>query len=766
MKVKLIICLAIIMSGITTLNAAGNGSYKEIHVAVTGNDANPGTLKSPLLTIQAAANMAQPGDVVTVHGGIYRERIDPPRGGESDQKRITYQAASGEKVIITGSEPVKGWVKVQNNTWKLSLPNSFFGNTNPFDEQIYGSWYRGKGKPNHTGSVFLNSKRIREAFSLDEVLKSGKDQPYWYAQSDGNGGPVLMNFEWIRPAGGKLMTSMQGSAENGDQAVCIAITHRWPFGYLKNGSILHFSGVNFGTGTDSLYFQAATLAKGGTVEMYIGSPNGEYVGACNVTNTGDWEKFKVFNIKMSRKLSGLLDVCFVIKAPESKADGKTTIWAQFPSGINPNKASVEISVRPQVFYPSKTGVNYITVRGFTLENAATNWAPPSAEQPGLIGPRWAKGWIIENNVIRNSRCSGISLGRPTFGHAHHYQKLRYKVYPEPNGGQTEQQLIDYFENASWTKDEAGFHIVRNNDIYDCGQAGIVGCSGGAFSVIEGNNIHDICLGESFEGDEMAGIKLHFAVDAVIKNNHIFNTIRGLWLDWGSQGAQIVGNLFHDNVETQDVFVEVCHGPVLFANNILLSSNSITLGSQGIANVHNLICGHVSGGQDRCAGGRVSFFYKPHETTSAGKSLNPGGDWQWYNNLFTNKASLVDWDTPRLPKKYDGNIYTKGTKADTDDASALIKSDFDADVKLIDRVDGWYLEFNADTSWSNEQRHKLVTTKLLDNAILSNMPFENPDGTALKIDTDYWGNKRNSENPFPGPFEIAKSGKQLLKVWPK
>lgn len=44
--------------------------------------------------------------------------------------------------------------------------------------------------------------------------------------------------------------------------------------------------------------------------------------------------------------------------------------------------------------------------------------------------------------------------------------------------QTSKQLVDYFEHASWTKEVAGFHIVRNNQIYDCGQAGIVGCSGG------------------------------------------------------------------------------------------------------------------------------------------------------------------------------------------------------------------------------------------------------------------------------------------------
>ena len=745
--------------------SAASVCAKEYHVATSGSDTNSGTITSPLKTINAAAIKAYPGDTITVHEGIYRERVVPPRGGDSDKSRILYRAAEGESVTITGSEPIGNWVKVKDNTWKTTLPNTFFGESNPFDEQIYGSWYRGKGRPNHTGSVYLNGQRIRETFSLGDVMQPVKDSPRWYAEADGNGGPVLMNFEWICPSGGEKMTSMHATVEGGDQAVCIAVIDRWPFGYLKDKSVMHFSGVDFGAGTDTLMFQAATLAKGGIVEMYLDGDKKELLGSAMVTNTGDWEKFEVFPLKMNRSLSGRHDIRFELKAPARYLDGKTIIWAQFPDGTDPNKENVEISVRPQVFYPDRTGINYITVRGFTLENAATNWAPPSAEQPGLIGPRWAKGWIIEDNVIRNSRCSGISLGRPTFGHAHHYQELPPQVYPEAGGGQTREQLLDYFENASWDKNEAGFHIVRNNHIYECGQAGIVGCSGGAFSVIEGNEIHDICMGETFEGDEMAGIKLHFANDAVIKDNHIYRTIRGLWLDWGSQGMQITGNLLHDNNHCEDLFVEVCHGPVFVANNIMLSRNGSSM-SQGIAYVHNLITGNISGGQDRCAGGRLTYFYEPHGTTSLGKVPNPGGDLQWYNNILTKDASLRNWDEPGLPIRYSGNIFSDGARPNDADKRASVYGDTGLDVKLTEKEDGWYLVMNVPLAWDNRSKTKKVTTKMLGKAITPNQPFTNPDGSPLSCDKDYFGSSRNSSNPYPGPVEINRPGLHEWKVWPK
>ena len=47
----------------------------------------------------------------------------------------------------------------------------------------------------------------------------------------------------------------------------------------------------------------------------------------------------------------------------------TTIYANFQKE-DPNEALIEINVRPYCFYPKETGVNYITVRGFEMAQAA------------------------------------------------------------------------------------------------------------------------------------------------------------------------------------------------------------------------------------------------------------------------------------------------------------------------------------------------------------------------------------------------------------
>ena len=54
------------------------------HVAKWGCDRNSGAESAPFLTISKAAAIAQPGDTVCVHVGVYREWVNPANGGTAD----------------------------------------------------------------------------------------------------------------------------------------------------------------------------------------------------------------------------------------------------------------------------------------------------------------------------------------------------------------------------------------------------------------------------------------------------------------------------------------------------------------------------------------------------------------------------------------------------------------------------------------------------------------------------------------------------------
>ncbi|MDN3295171.1 right-handed parallel beta-helix repeat-containing protein [Streptomyces ficellus] len=72
-------------------------------VAVTGDDAAPGTLARPLRTIQAAVDRARPGDVIAVRGGRYAlaDNITITTSGTASQP-ISLGAYPGERVVIDG----------------------------------------------------------------------------------------------------------------------------------------------------------------------------------------------------------------------------------------------------------------------------------------------------------------------------------------------------------------------------------------------------------------------------------------------------------------------------------------------------------------------------------------------------------------------------------------------------------------------------------------------------------------------------------------
>ena len=119
---------------------------KEYHVSVKGKDTNDGSVNLPLKTISATAAIAQAGDKVTVHAGTYRELINPVYGGTGESVRIIYQAASGEEVKIKGSEVVNTWENLKEGVWKVTIPEKFFGNYNPYRDSIYGDWFNEIGR--------------------------------------------------------------------------------------------------------------------------------------------------------------------------------------------------------------------------------------------------------------------------------------------------------------------------------------------------------------------------------------------------------------------------------------------------------------------------------------------------------------------------------------------------------------------------------------------------------------------------------------------
>ena len=656
----------------------------EFHVATTGSDQSDGSEVRPFRTINWAAALAQPGDTVVVHGGEYREWVQPRRGGLSDRRRITYTAAAGEHVVIKGSEPVTGWERVRDDVWTITLSNALFGSFNPFAEEIDGDWivYADASVPKkHLGEVYLNGTSFYEVSTVEEVSNP------------------------------PLRTEM----------------------------------IDNWTGTvDKIRNPAQTQL--------------------------------VWNAEVG---------------PD-----QTTVWANFP-GTDPNAELVEINVRRSVFYPVEHHLDYITVRGFELAQAATPWAPPTADQPGLIGPNWAKGWIIEDNVIHDAKCSAVSIGKE-ISTGHNFATVRR----DKPGYQYQLESVFAARHVGWDREHIGSHTIRRNTIYDCGQNGIVGHLGCVFSTIEDNHIYNIAIKREYYGYEIGGIKLHAALDVTIRHNRIHDCSLGVWLDWQTQGTRVSRNLMYAN--NRDLFIEVSHGPHVVEHNILASRVSLELFSQGGAFVNNLFCGTV---YLEPVLERPTPYHVPHSTQVAGYAAILGGDDRYIGNIFLGgDPALAYGETSHRRLRpvghgtagYDGhppsleaylalvadptrgdherfrdvkqpvfirdNVYVAGAKAYEAEQGAMTLDGSDVTATVVDEGAEVYLDCHLPIAFDTIRVHS-VSGADLERVRLVDADFEEPDGTPIALTADLVGADKTSTDYYPpGPLTTLTSGCPRIRVW--
>jgi hypothetical protein len=295
--------------------------------------------------------------------------------------------------------------------------------------------------------------------------------------------------------------------------------------------------------------------------------------------------------------------------------------------------------------------------------------------------------------------------------------------------------------------------------------------GAAFSIIENNHIHHIWTKRQFEGAEIGGIKFHAAIDTKIEKNRIHDTGRGIWLDWMAQGTRVSKNLMYNN-DLEDLFMEVNHGPTLIDNNLFLSEVGIVTQSQGGAVVHNLIAGLVAMWPEP---NRFTPYHLPHSTEITGLSTVFSGDYRFLNNIFlgvgpdpaTKDAryhyGLTGFNNAALPVWISGNIYYHKAAPYKEEKNSAIYSDFKPVFEIAEEGDNVFLSYTLDGK-PVIIKTQFVDTEMLGKAKMPKEGFENPDGTSLRIDTDYLNQKRSESDPAPGPFENHGTGVTRIKVW--
>jgi parallel beta-helix repeat protein len=180
-----------------------------------GDDLGEGTAGDPFRTISRGAEKAQPGDVVLVRAGVYRERVAPPRGG-IEGKPITYRGEELGRVFIRGSEPWRPkWSRHGEGVYFADVEKSLFNDdvyvdsANPFLVELSSTPFGRDGKPEverykrgnaglvfNCGQVIVNGLPYAQVPFLSEVEK--KEKSWTFIPETGR---IFINFGNLPPSG-------------------------------------------------------------------------------------------------------------------------------------------------------------------------------------------------------------------------------------------------------------------------------------------------------------------------------------------------------------------------------------------------------------------------------------------------------------------------------------------------------------------------------------------------------------------------------------
>lgn len=382
-------------------------------------------------------------------------------------------------------------------------------------------------------------------------------------------------------------------------------------------------------------------------------------------------------------------------------DGKTIHIHSFDSR-DPNNSLLEIGVRKHLLKPQKVGLNYIQVRGLTFEQCPNGFLRTST---GAVTALGGHHWIFENNTIRHINSSGLEFG--------------YLAY-EKNDPNPENVARD-------RKNSMGFNIVKNNEIYDCGTAGIRSfvVSDG---IIKNNHIYNCGWQDAENYWECSGIKMLVTHRTLVEGNHIHDIQggNGIWLDWDIRDSRVTKNIIYNVQNIQGgIFIEASHYPNLVDNNFLwnIDGNGIYANDTDYLMVYHNFVANVTGNAVHAIV-QTDRFQNGRKLTAEENLV--------YNNIFVNTQPMRFSATSN---RADYNLYVSTKEPNNIDLQEIRTENLD---KNSQQVQGQAL-FNTDALylfWKNKENTKEVPKR-------------------KELQTDFF-NRQLNKMVLPGPFKLIRS----------
>jgi len=232
-----------------------------LYVNADVDTSGDGSIDSPFLTIQEAADIAQAGDVVIIHEGQYRETITPANSGTASQP-ITYTAYEADLVTINGCDIVnsawsldEGSIYKTNITLNLDHENQVFVNST---SMVWEARWPNVGSTSLDGLLEFNTATMDAGTSSTVIVDNAIPDYDW----TGGTAWVSSNKRWFSWTG-ELTSYASGqvgvvnNADGANNMIC------------ASGGVYYLFGVRDALDSANEWYYDAS-----TEELYIWAPDG------------------------------------------------------------------------------------------------------------------------------------------------------------------------------------------------------------------------------------------------------------------------------------------------------------------------------------------------------------------------------------------------------------------------------------------------------------------------------------------------------------
>ncbi len=568
-------------------------------VAVSGKDGNPGTAKAPFATLAKAREAVREKIkeglakdlVVEIRGGTYpvTETLTfGPEDSGTEKFSITYAAAPGEKVVLSGGRKITGWRKGTNEIWTAEIP-----------EAKEGKWY--------FRQLFVNGQRAIRA----RTPNADDKMPWW-----------------------KIKTTVitPGATNQNSQLITMSVDH--PIQAWKNSTDVELIYLNNNdasrkrVGAVNEAAQTFTLPPPHQWPPSISAQTGSHPApgiACYLENApemldqpGEWYLDRTSGVLAYWPRPGenvneaeviapvvqntLLAVTGVVEKPVLNLhfEGIQVEHVDWPLpsyGFALMFGCLQVTTEQPKFYWIDAAVSFKHAR-------ACNFTDGGVAHSGGIGLALLSG--CAQNVIEGNQLYDLGGGGIVAGGIH------------PRDG------LWKWADPIALDDHLGYRIA-NNAIHHCGTDyfGAIGIFLGLTqeAVVAHNLIHDI----AYCGIVLSGnsTPLKLARNNTVEYNHIHDVLQtavdggGIYLSFPHEGwgAVIRGNFVHDIGYSRDGTANGNADQGLKRWGLALDDVTPELRLKNYQFVSNVICD--------VSGGAVTAVYEPHKTNLT-----------WIGNTFT------------------------------------------------------------------------------------------------------------------------------------